>query len=117
MDISILYFALALFVVGAGFGAAVLYRILKDSPTPKRAVLAHGLIGGTALVLVILYALNHAENAPVTTLILLLLAAGGGFTLLAFDLGKKKIPKALAIGHPIIALCGVIALIAFILGN
>ncbi len=107
--------AIILFLIAAGFGAVVLVSILQDKPTPKLFVYTHGSIAAIALLIVIYYVLEHLDHAPITSLILFLIAAVGGFSLFFIDFKGKKIPKWLALVHPLIAICGVLALAVFVL--
>ncbi len=104
--------AIMLFVFAAVFGAIVLLAILSNKPTPKPVVIIHGTLAGIGLLLAVTYvAIGKASTLQITGLVLLLLAALGGFTLFGIDISNKKIPKALAIGHPFLAIIGVILLI------
>ncbi len=112
-----LLIAVILFLIAAGFGAVVLLSILQDKPTPKRFVYTHGSIAAIALLIVIYYVLVHPTNAPIASLVLFLIAAAGGFTLFFIDMTGKRIPKWLALLHPLIAIIAVLALVIFILGE
>lgn len=99
--------AVGLLVIAALFGVVVLTAILSDKKTPKFAVVVHGLFALGALVSAILYVYyGHRDPLLITGLSLLVLAALGGLMLLSFDLSKKPIPKAMALGHPVLALIG-----------
>lgn len=112
----LLTIAIALFVIGAIFGLIVLTAVLRDKPTPKPAVVVHGLFVATALVLAIIAYLMGPHSALLaTSIVLFIIAALGGFTLLFHDLMHKIIPKWLAVLHPIIAVIALILLIAYVL--
>ncbi|MGE5693411.1 MAG: hypothetical protein ACM3YF_06485 [Candidatus Zixiibacteriota bacterium] len=109
-----LIFAIALFVLAAVFGLFALLAILKNQPTPKPAVFAHGAIAAIALILVIAYTVGAVGPAPMASMILFIIAALGGFALFTLDWQKKPIPKPLAFIHPIAAVIALILLIAFV---
>lgn len=115
MAYGLLKLAIGLFVVAACFGLAVLIKILKDKSTIKIAVICHGIIAATGLGLVFYYVINNPQHSPITSLVLLTVAALGGFTLLSFDLRHKKISKILVLAHPLIAICGLVSLIFFVM--
>jgi glucose uptake protein GlcU len=111
---SVLIVAIVLFVIAAILGAIVLFHVLKNKNTPKPVVIIHGVLAAIGLLLVIYYAVVHAAHAPITSLVLFIIAAIGGFTLFGIDMAKRKLPKWLAVIHPIIAAAGLIALIVFV---
>lgn len=109
-----LIFAIALFILAAVFGLFALLAILKNQPTPKPAVFAHGAIAAIALILVIAYSVGSTGPSPMASLVIFIIAALGGFFLFALDWQKKPIPKPLALVHPIAAVIALILLIAFV---
>src|SRR5688572_11812593 len=107
--------AIVLFLVAAIFGLIVLTAILKNQPTPKLAVFAHGPIAAIALIIVIVYTiLGHREPLLITSIVLFILAALGGLTLFIIDMQKKPIPKSIAVIHPMIAVLALITLIIYV---
>lgn len=109
--------AIILFLIAATFGLIILTAILKNKPTPKAAVFAHGPIAATALILVILYYLNdHADHLLKISIVIFILAALGGLTMFTLDVIKKKpVPKLIAVIHPIAAVTALIILILYVL--
>jgi len=106
--------AIVVFIIAAIFGLIILTAILRNKETPKPAVLIHGPLAAVGLVLLIVDVVKgHTEALLVASLIIFILAAVGGFTLLAFDTLKKRIPKPLAILHPLIAICALVILIIY----
>lgn len=112
-----LYLIIALFAGTAIMGLIVATAIFTNKQaTPKPAVIIHGLLGATALVLLIVYMLNNPDNYPKVALILFVVAALGGFVLVYNDLGKKKPgPKGLVAVHALIAVTAFVLLLAFVL--
>ena len=107
--------AIMFFIFGASIGAVILMAVLKDKPTPKPAVVAHGILGGFAILMCITYiAMGHTDTMLLTGVGLLLLAAIGGFYMFGKDVYKLPIPKVVAVIHPMIALSGVILLIVYV---
>ena len=109
-----LILAIVLFILAAIFGLFALLAILKNQPTPKPAVFAHGAIAAIALILVIVYSVGNPGPSPMASLVIFIIAALGGFVLFALDWQKKPIPKPLAFVHPIAAVIALILLIAFV---
>jgi hypothetical protein len=107
--------AIVLFLIGGIFGLVNLIAILQDKPTMPLTVLMHGIFVFIPLLMVITYAATgHGSTLFYVSLGFFIAAALGGFTLLAYDLQKKPIPKAIAIVHPMIAVTGLILLIIFV---
>ena len=111
-----LIFAIILFIIAAIFGIVMFTALLEERYNSNKTVLLHGIIAITALVLVFVYALLSGFSRPlVASLILFTIAALGGLTLVSFGLKKKPVPKLLVILHPLIAIAGLIVLIAYVL--
>jgi hypothetical protein len=109
-----LYISITLFLIAAVFGVILASAILKNQPTPKPVVYIHGLLGATALAIVVYYVIQHPDSNPLVSLGLLCIAALGGFILFARDLSKKPGPMALVIIHALVAVAGVLGLIMFV---
>lgn len=108
--------AIILFIIAAIFGLIILTAILKNNPTPKTIVFTHGPIAATALILVLIYLYyGPKDQLLITSAVLFILAALGGITLFTIDMSNKKIPKLLAVGHPILAVIALITLIIYVL--
>ena len=58
---------------------------------------------------------GHTEALLLASLAIFIVAALGGFVLLTLDTLKKRIPKPLAIIHPLVAVAGLIILIIYAL--
>jgi hypothetical protein len=111
-----LLFAVALFLIAATFGLAILTAILQDKPTNKIVLYLHGSLATVAILLMIGYLLMFGGALLlIVSLILFILAALGGLTLFVLDMKKKPIPKLLAVLHPLVALAGLITLVIYIL--
>lgn len=106
--------AIILFVLAAIFGFILITKVFRNSPRPMGAILAHGLIAASGLVLVLIYVIKNAEKSPMTSLILFVVAALGGFIMFGLDMSKKNVPKGLALIHAGAAVAGLILLILFV---
>ncbi len=107
--------AVIFFIFASVFGLVVLTEILRNHTTPKPVVLIHGFLAGIGLLIALTYAaMGHSSSLYVTGLVVLILAAIGGFTLFAIDVSQKKIPKLMAILHPILAITGVVIFIVYL---
>jgi hypothetical protein len=107
-----IYTAIAFFALAALLGMALLGFILKGAETPKAVVFTHGPLAATGLVLLAIYVFKHSPS-PVEALTLFVITAVIGFVMLFRDLTGRKIPKALAIGHGLIAVAGFTLLLYF----
>lgn len=105
--------SIIIFAVAAVLGVIIIAALLKDKPTPKPAVFAHGALAAVALVILIIFAVNNPEHSPVLSIALFAIAALGGFVLFAKDMSKKPGPKALAVIHALAAVVGFLILLAF----
>jgi hypothetical protein len=106
--------AIMLFAFAAVFGLIVLIAILKNHPTPKPVVVIHGSLGGIGLLVLLTYlAMGNITPLYIASLSLLLIAITIGFTVFGFDISNKRIPKSLAILHPILAIAGIVLLILY----
>lgn len=106
--------AILVFLLAAVFGLFILARVLQNKPTPKPAVIIHGPIAAVGLVLVIIDIVKgHTEGLLISALIIFIVAAIGGFTMYVLDTLGKRIPKPLAIIHPLVALAALIVLIIY----
>jgi hypothetical protein len=111
-----LLFAVALFLIAATFGLAILTTILQDKPTKKIVLYLHGSLAAFAILLIAGYLVMFGGDLLlIISLILFLFAALGGLTLFTLDLKKKPIPKWLAVIHPLVAIMGLITLVVYIL--
>lgn len=108
--------SIVLFLIAAIFGLIILTSILKNQPTPKKAVFTHGPIAATALIIAIIYAaMGHADPLLITIIALFALAALGGLTLFTIDMTNRPIPKLFAVMHPILAVIALVLLIVYVM--
>jgi hypothetical protein len=106
--------AITLFAFAAVFGLIILCAILKNMPTPKPVVVIHGSLGGLGLLLALTYlAIGDITPLYIASICLLLVAITIGFVVFGFDISGKRVPKSLAILHPLLAALGVIILIVY----
>lgn len=104
--------SIIIFAAAAILGLTIIVSILKGKPTTKPVVFLHGGIAATALVILIIYAINNTVS-PTASIVIFIAAATGGFILLANDLRKKPGPKALAVIHALAAVTAFILLLLF----
>ena len=108
--------AIIIFIIAALFGSVILTAILRDRPTPKPFVIIHGPLAATAIMLLIIDVVKgHTESLLIASLVIFIIAGLGGFAIYTLDSLKKRIPKPLAILHPLIAVAGLIVLIIYAL--
>src|SRR6185503_4131875 len=101
-------YAVVLFLLAAVGGLYMAARIFGGAMPPVFVALAHGALGATALVMVILAAMAP-EAAPLVKYgaLTLVAAALGGFFLASFHLRKVPHPKAVVVIHALVAVAGV----------
>lgn len=111
-----LLFAVALFLIAATFGGAILTALLQDKPRNKIVLYLHGSLAVIAILLMAGYLiLFGGDLLLIISLILFILAALGGLTLFTLGMKKKPVPKWLALIHPLVAIAGLITLVVSIL--
>jgi hypothetical protein len=104
--------SIGLFLVAALFGLYMATRIFKGALPPWAAVILHGLLAASGL-LVLLYALFTGVSNTVLIVAagLLVVAALGGFVMFSFQLRKALPPKAIVVVHALAAVIGVVCLL------
>ncbi|MEO8399828.1 MAG: hypothetical protein ABI550_08460 [Ignavibacteriaceae bacterium] len=107
--------SIILFAITAVLGIIIISKLLTNKETPKPVVFLHGAVAATALILLIIYAVN-SDNSPIVSIVLFVIAALGGFILLARDLSKKPGPKGLALIHAGAAVVAFVILLIFAFG-
>lgn len=107
-----LIWGIILFLLTALFGLIIVSAVFKNKPTPKPAVLIHGVLAFISILVLAGYlAAGHVNTLLITSLVLFVLAALGGLTMLSVDLKNKPIPKLFAVVHPIVAIAGIVVLV------
>ena len=109
---EIIYATITIFGLAAIVGMYLLSLILRTKSTPKAVSALHGLLAGTALILLIVYTLGN-KPGPWPSVIIFTIAALGGLVLIYRDLTGKTIPKWLGITHGLTAILGFVLLILF----
>lgn len=106
-----------LLLIAAVFGLYMAVRIFGGAAPPWGAVILHGLLAASGLV-VLLYALYAGmQSLPlVIGAVLLVIAALGGFYMVSFQLRKAPPPKAVVVVHALAAVAGVVCLLSNVLG-
>jgi hypothetical protein len=109
-----LVFAMILFLCAVILGFVLLLSILKDRKTNKPLAVLHGTFGGFGL----LVALTYIAIGTITPLYLagigiLLIAITLGFIVFGIDISNMRIPKWLALLHPLFALTGIAILVVY----
>jgi hypothetical protein len=107
-----IYGIISVFSLTAILGLYLLSLVLRNKTTPKAVSVLHGLFAFTALILLSVYVLGQSPG-PVESLIVFCVAAMGGIVLIYRDITGKTIPKALAIGHGLLAITGFILLLVY----
>jgi hypothetical protein len=103
--------ALVLLACAALLGALLLTFVLRSRHTPKGIALLHGALAAAGIVVLIVMWIVSGST-PRGSLALFVVAALGGAVLIIQDLRKGQAPKALALGHGLIALIALALLVA-----
>lgn len=107
-------YAIGFFIAAACLGAIVLTAVLRNKPTPKPIAILHGTLAIIGIVLLATFvAMGNHSYLLIASLVVFTMAALGGLTMFRIDMSKKPIPRAFALGHPVLAITGVILLIIY----
>jgi hypothetical protein len=109
-----LYLTIGLFAVAAILGILIFKNWLTSAKTSRGVVYAHGLFAATALVILLVLALQNGASALRTSVILFVIAALGGIYMFVRDLRGKFSPMWLATVHALLAVAGFLVLIFYI---
>jgi uncharacterized protein with PQ loop repeat len=106
--------AIVLFLFAATLGVIILLAILKNRPTNKPIVVIHGILGGLGLLIALTwFAMGEITPLYLTAIGILLVAITLGFIVFGIDISNMKIPKWLALLHPLFAITGIVVLIVY----
>lgn len=109
--------AIGLFLFAALFGLYMASRVFGGNLPPWGAVILHGLLAASGLVVVLYEIYGGARSMPLLAGAgLLVIAALGGFFMLTFQLRKATPPKAIVVVHALAAVAGVVCLLGSVLG-
>jgi len=110
-----LFSAVIFFFIAVFLGIFLLRAILKNKRTYKPVVFMHGSVAGLALLMLATYiALGHTAPLLMTSAGFFVLAFLGGLTMFTLDATGKRVPRMLAVGHPMIAVVALVLLIVYI---
>ena len=110
-----IYTAIALFALSAILGLTILIKWLTKKEASKAVIWSHGLVAATALVILVVFAIQNPDNYPQISLILFVIAAIGGFYMFFRDLNKKNSPLSVAFIHALLAVGGFVMLLFYTL--
>jgi len=110
-----IYAAIGLFALSAVLGLTILIKWLTKKEASKAVIWSHGLVAATALVILLVYALQNRDNYPQLSLILFIIAALIGFYMFFRDLNKKTSPLFVAFIHALLAVGGFVMLLFYAL--
>lgn len=109
-----LYATIILFIISAILGLSIMLKWLTNNHASRAVVYSHGIVAASALVLLIVYALQNPENYPKASIILFVIGALGGIYMFVDDLRKKNSPMSLAFIHALLAVGGLVTLLLFV---
>jgi len=105
--------AIALFAVSAALGLTILIKWLTKKDASRGVIYSHGIVAATALVILVVFAIQNPDNFPSISIALFVISALGGFFMFFRDLQKKASPLAIAFVHALLAISGFVALLLF----
>ena len=108
-----IYTSIALFALSAILGLTILIKWLTKKDASKGVIYSHGIAAVIALVVLIVYAVQHQDNFPKVSIILFALSAVVGLYMFIRDLNKKFSPLAVAFAHALVAVCAFVMLLLF----
>jgi hypothetical protein len=106
-----LYVILGLFAIAAIVGIIILKNWLTSANTSRTVVYTHGIFAAIALVLLLVFMIQHKDNNVQLSVILFVVAALGGFYMFIKDLKGKYSPTWLAVVHGLLAVAGFLVLL------
>lgn len=109
----LLIITIALFALAAILGLYLISFILTNKETRKGVAFIHGSIAGLGIICLLIAALKYQPNLWVSVT-LFILAALGGFYMMIRDITGKTLPKWLALGHGLIAVCSFVILLTLV---
>lgn len=109
-----LYLIIALFVVAAIFGIIIFKNWLTSANTSRTVVYLHGIFAATALVWLLVIALQNGAAGLQTAVVLFVVAALGGLYMFVRDLRGKFSPMWLATVHALLAVAGFLVLVFYV---
>ena len=109
-----LYLIIGLFALAAVIGLLIFKNWLTNAKTSRTVIYLHGIFAATALVLLLVVALQNHVSALRTSVILFVIAALGGIYMFIRDLRGKFSPIWLATVHALLAVAGFLVLIFYV---
>ena len=110
----------ALTALGGLALAAIHFRGGGREPPPTALALVHGLVAATALVLLVIGALNAGAGSPalpwISIAVFVAAALGGAYMFLGKHLRGEPLPGKVVVLHGVLAVAGFALLLAFLLG-
>lgn len=100
-----IYVVIGLFSLAAILGLILISYVLRSKETPKAVAFIHGPVAAIALIILIIYTINH-DRMFIASIVLFVIAALGGIILFIKDLTGKTVPKWLAVVHGLVAVSG-----------
>jgi len=116
MTNDLLNVSFALFLGAAMLGITMMVIILQKRKAPRGIVFSHGGLALTALILLIVAAVQYPGSVPVLSLVLFPIAALIGAYMFFRDITAKKFPRAVMFVHASFAVIAFAALFIFIFG-
>jgi hypothetical protein len=109
-----MWLIIVLFALAAIIGLTMAIAAFRGRFPPVPSAVLHGLLAASAIVLLLIAVLSQGFAGPAAwALVLLLIAALGGLTLaLGFHARSKPLPKGMVAGHALIAVIGLLLLLA-----
>lgn len=109
-----IYLTIGLFAVAAVLGLTILTKWLTKKEASRAVIYSHGIAAATALVFLMVFAVQNPANFPKASLILFIIAALGGFYMFYQDMQKKNSPIGVAVIHALLAVSGLVTLLIFV---
>ena len=109
-----IYVSIALFALSAALGLAILVKWLTKKEASKGVIYSHGIVAVIALMLLIVYAIQHPGNFPKVSIILFSVAAVAGLYMFFLDMKKKTSPMVIAFTHALVAVSAFVLLLLFV---
>jgi hypothetical protein len=110
-----LYIVIVLFAIAALIGLVILKNWMTSAQTSRAVVFAHGIFAAIALVLMLVWVLQHKEDDLWVSMFLFVIAAVAGLYMFVKDLKGKFSPIWMAVVHGLVAVAGFLLLIFYVI--
>jgi len=112
-----LYLTIILFALAAVLGVVILKNWLSSAATSRTVIYLHGIVAAVALIILVIYTLQHPGNYLKAAIVLFVAGALIGFYMFLRDMKQKMSPMWQAFVHALFGIAGFLVLLLFVFGK